>query len=57
MIQSNLAPRWYMAAAIASVLVMLVGVAGFVMDLVDPQSLPADQRALELARPEWMKVA
>ena len=58
MTQFDTRPRWYMAAAIAAVLFMAVGVAGFVMDLVnDPQSLPADQRVLELARPMWKKVA
>lgn len=57
MIQTETRPRWYMAAAIASVLFMLVGVAGFVMDLAtDPRSLPADQQALEIARPLWMKL-
>jgi hypothetical protein len=51
-------PRWYMAAAIASLLFMLVGVWGFFMDVTtDPHSLSPGQQALSLARPTWMKVA
>ena len=51
-------PRWYTAAAIASLLFMLIGIAGFVMDMItDPQALAPEQRALMLARPEWMKIA
>ena len=47
--------RWYMVAAIASLLFMAVGCAGFVMDVTtDPTSLPLDQRTLVEARPLWM---
>ena len=47
--------RWYMIAAHASLLFMIIGCAGFVMDVVvDPRSLPVDQRTLMEARPVWM---
>ena len=50
--------RWYMIAAIASVLFMLVGCVGFVLDrMTDPSSLPLDQRTVVLARPLWSLVA
>lgn len=50
--------RWYMIAAIASVLFMLVGCVGFVLDrMTDTSSLPLDQRTVVLARPLWSLVA
>jgi hypothetical protein len=50
--------RWYMIAAIASVLFMLVGCVGFVLDrMTDPSSLPLDQRTIVLARPLWSVLA
>ena len=50
--------RWYMIAAIASVLFMLVGCVGFVLDrMTDPSSLPLDQRTVVLARPLWSVLA
>jgi hypothetical protein len=50
--------RWYLVAAIASVLFMLIGCAGFVLDrMADPSSLPLDQLALVTARPAWSVVA
>jgi hypothetical protein len=50
--------RWYMAGAIASVLFMAVGCAGYLIDMTtDPNSLPLDQRTLVLARPAWMTAA
>jgi hypothetical protein len=50
--------RWFWAAAIASLLFMLVGVAGFVLDVTtDPNSLPIDQQALVKSRPTWMVIA
>ena len=50
--------RWYMAAAIASVLFMLIGCAGFVLDrMTDPNSLPLDQRSVVAARPMWSVLA
>jgi hypothetical protein len=49
---------WYWAAAVASALFMLVGCAGFVMDVMtDPHTLDPAQRALFVARPVWMKLA
>ena len=50
--------RWYWAAAIASLLFMIIGCIGFVMDVrTDPASLPLDQRAVYAARPLWMVAA
>ena len=50
--------RWYMAAAIASALFMLIGCIGYLMDVTsDPESLPLDQRTLVLARPTWSVAA
>ncbi|MBA3525345.1 MAG: hypothetical protein H0T82_00255 [Sphingomonas sp.] len=50
--------RWYMVAAIASVLFMLVGCGGYLLEVTaDPGSLPVDQRAAALARPTWMIAA
>lgn len=49
---------WFKPAAIASVLFMLVGCAGYVMDVTaDPGSLELDQRALAEARPTWQVAA
>lgn len=49
---------WYMPAAIASLLFMLVGCAGYLMDVTsDPASLPIDQRVLVEARPIWSVAA
>ena len=50
--------RWYMAAAIASVLFMLVAVGGYVLDVTaDPSSIPIDRQGLVEARPVWMVAA
>ncbi len=62
MTDEHYAPRpvagWYMAAAIGSVLFMLVACAGYLLTVtVDPQSLPVDQRTMALARPTWMMAA
>lgn len=47
--------RWYMIAAAASALFMIIGCAGFLMDVTaDPRTLPLDQRVLVEARPVWM---
>ena len=47
--------RWFVVGAIASALFMIVGCAGFVMDVTtEPQSIPLDQRTLVEARPLWM---
>ena len=50
--------RWYMPAAIASVLFMIIGCGGYLLTVMaDPQSLPVDQRAAMMARPTWMMAA
>jgi len=49
---------WYMIAAIASLLFMIVACAGYVLDVtMDPAALPLDQRAVVEARPVWMVAA
>ena len=49
---------WYMLAAIASLLFMIVGCAGYLIDVTtDPSALPLDQRALAQARPTWSMAA
>jgi hypothetical protein len=46
---------WYMIAAIASLLFMLLGCVGLVVHLAtDPASLPLDERALFEAEPKWV---
>src|SRR6476659_4118603 len=50
--------RWYLIAAIASVLFMGIGCAGYLIDVTsDPATLPLDQRALVMARPLWSVAA
>jgi hypothetical protein len=49
---------WFKLAAIASILFMLIGCAGYVMDVTsDPASLTLDRRALVEARPIWQVAA
>lgn len=49
---------WFWLAAVASLLFMGVGCAGFVIDrMTDPATLPLDQRVVALARPAWMVIA
>ena len=49
---------WFKIAAIASVLFMAIGCAGYLASvLADPSSLPLDQRNLLAARPIWMVAA
>ncbi|MFP5329875.1 MAG: hypothetical protein ACLGHC_07045 [Alphaproteobacteria bacterium] len=49
---------WYMAAAIASLLFMLVAVGGYLVDVTtDPADLPLDQRVVAEARPMWAMAA
>lgn len=49
---------WYMPAAIASLLFMLLGCATYVMQVTaDPASLPLDQRAAYEAQPLWVTAA
>ena len=62
MADPDFAPRplasWYMVAAIASVLFMLVACAGYLLTVtVDPAALPIDQRAMVEAQPMWMMAA
>ncbi len=50
--------RWYWAAALASLLFMVVACGGYLVDVMtDPQSLPLDQRVVVEARPVWMVAA
>lgn len=47
--------RWYTAAAIASLLFMLLGCAAFLLDVTaDVSRLPLDQRAAHDAQPMWL---
>lgn len=49
---------WFKFAALASVAFMLLGCGGYLASvLVDPASLPVDQRNLMAARPIWMVAA
>lgn len=49
---------WFKLAAIASVIFMAIGCAGYLASvLTDPSSLPMDQRNLMEARPIWMIAA
>ena len=49
---------WYMPAAIAALLFMLVAVGGYLMDVTsDPSTLPLDQRVVVEARPAWAMAA
>ncbi|GAA4022785.1 hypothetical protein GCM10022280_24340 [Sphingomonas swuensis] len=50
--------RWYWVGAIAVLLFMLMGCAGYLVSVFTPlDQLPADQRALMEARPVWMIAA
>ena len=62
MTDDRFAPRplagWYMIAAIASLLFMVVACAGYLIDVTtDPETLPLDQRVVVEARPIWTMVA
>ena len=47
--------RWYSAAAIASLLFMLIGCAGYLLEVTtDPATLPLDQRTVHDAQPWWL---
>src|SRR5689334_3097307 len=49
---------WYMIAAAASLLFMLLGCAGLIMHVMtDPATLPLDERALFEAEPKWVLAA
>jgi magnesium-transporting ATPase (P-type) len=50
--------RWYSAAAIASLLFMLLGCVVYAMHIyTDPTTLPLDQRAMFEAEPRWVTTA
>jgi hypothetical protein len=50
--------RWYMAAAIASLLFMIIGCGGYLIDVTTaPDDIPIDLRALYAARPWWQVAA
>lgn len=47
--------RWYMPAAVASLLFMLLGCAVYLLGVTtDPATLPLDQRAAQEAQPLWL---
>jgi hypothetical protein len=47
--------RWFTAAAIASLLFMLLGCAAYLLGVTtDPASLPLDERAAHDAQPIWL---
>ena len=50
--------RWFMPAAVVSLILMALGSAGIVMHLMtDPARLPLDQRALYDGEPRWVFVS
>jgi hypothetical protein len=50
--------RWYLAAAVASLLLMVLPLVGAVIHLTtDPATLPLDERAQYQAEPMWMVLA
>ena len=52
------APAWYWLAAVAALLFELAGAYLFANSLIlDPASLPLDQRAVFEATPQWMTIA
>lgn len=62
MTDDRFAPRpvagWYLPAAVASLLFMLLGCATYVMHVTaDPASLPLDQRTVYEAQPLWVTAA
>ncbi|HEU5483126.1 MAG TPA: hypothetical protein VFU80_08565 [Sphingomicrobium sp.] len=49
---------WYMIAVLGALLFMIIGVAGYLLDVTtDPQTLPVDQRVVVEARPAWAMMA
>src|SRR5262249_50678279 len=47
--------RWYMLAAIASLLFMVLGCAVYLLDVTtNPAAIPLDQRAAHEAQPLWL---
>ena len=58
MIRTDGRPRWFMAAAIASLVFMLLGCVGLTMHFTaDPATMAADQRAQLEALPTWVFTA
>jgi hypothetical protein len=50
--------RWYMLAAVVALLIMALGCAAFILEvLTDPATLPLDQRAAHDAQPIWLVMA
>lgn len=50
--------RWYLPAAIAALLFMVLGCAVFLLDVsTDPATMPLDQRAAHDAQPLWLILA
>jgi hypothetical protein len=50
--------RWYIAAAVASLVLMILPLVGAVIHLTtDPATLPLDERAQYRAEPMWMVLA
>lgn len=50
--------RWFWAGAIASLLFMVIGCAGYLMDVMTaPEDIPVDRRTLYEARPVWQVAA
>ncbi len=50
--------RWYMAAAIASLLFMIVGCGGYLLAVTTaPDAIPLDRRVVYEARPGWQVAA
>jgi hypothetical protein len=49
---------WFKFSAAASILFMVIGCAGYLIDVTtDPETLALDQRALKMARPIWQVAA
>jgi hypothetical protein len=50
--------RWFWAAAVASLLFMMIGCGGYLVDVMTaPEDIPLDRRALYAARPRWAVAA
>jgi hypothetical protein len=50
--------RWFWAAAAGSLLFMLIGCGGYLMDVMTaPEDIPLERRALYAARPTWQVAA
>jgi hypothetical protein len=50
--------KWFWLAASASLLFMVIGCGGYLMDVMTaPEDIPLDRRALYAARPSWQVAA